>query len=447
MYKKLCYVLLFSWVALLSCDSSKRNQPVAPSGASSTDSPKLIAFSLPGIPPENIQIDHEKREVRVIIPTNISTIYLPASITMTAGFTPIPIGDTSPYIFSLYAARRPVEFYKSGNVYNDTGGAPYQVIAVASGPLEITTPPASLSLETGSPLLLTVKNYYDDAVTDNQAIITNQRTGQQYTASLYPCYEDNAYCQGATVGAVLASFDTNIEYGTYDLQIRKTNQRQVRATGSLTVRRGLPMALHDLYNPPAPGTRNVKMGGLNLFEADHIQLVLTNQTGDVYTLTPTSYATDGKSLTVDLPTTIKPSQYAIQMKRQGELVASYSRMIISRDRSQPAIVSFNYTRINQDPTIPLTMERGKRQLVTFVISSGIATARLKFISVDAGQPARFVDVDTPSAYLMAGPDGGVPTFTIPSTIPIGKYRVVLQHLMTDQQIVEGEPFERLVAVQ
>lgn len=53
-----------------------------------TDQPELLAFSVPGIPRENIVIDHEKREVRVTIPMDVTTEDFPVSLTVSPGFTP-----------------------------------------------------------------------------------------------------------------------------------------------------------------------------------------------------------------------------------------------------------------------------------------------------------------------------------------------------------------------
>lgn len=125
------------------------------------------------------------------------------------------------------------------------------------------------------------------------------------------------------------------------------------------------------------------MNGDNLYEEDRITMILKNRTGEQYTLTPTGYAPDGQSLTVDLPADIKPSHYAIQMVRKGQPVSAFSRLIVSRERSQPAIVSFNYSSVNQNPDVPMVMEREKRQSVTFIIAQSIGLVRLKFIPVSA----------------------------------------------------------------
>lgn len=413
------------------------------------DSLKVLAFSLPGIPPENIQIDHKKREVRVTIPSDVSVHSFPASITMTLGYSALFTGSTTPYLFDLYSVRQPVQFYLQGDVYGTTSGKPYNIITLANGPLEITTPPASLSLETGSPLLITVKNYYDDAVLDNVAVLTNPLTGQQYTGTIQTCYEGLRSCQGATVGAVLAYFDANIAYGKYDLEIRKANQRQAHASGPLVVSKGLPSAGYsNLFDPPAPGTQNLRMDGCNLFEEDQIQLLLKNQTGERYILTPINYAADGRSLTVNLPSDMKSSQYAVQMVRKGQSVASFSRIIVSGNQLKPAFIYMSSIDPSQDPAVPVIIKRGNSQFFASTIVPGVAKIRLKLIPVGTTpQPVVLVDVDTPSIYWLAGPDGGSPSFSIPTTTPAGKYRIVLQYLMNDKQLVEGEPLERLIDLQ
>lgn len=125
-------------------------------------------------------------------------------------------------------------------MYNETGGLPYQLIRRAGGPLTITNSPTSLSLATGQPPADPGKNYYEESITGNSAIITNQTTRQQYVGALGYCYETSEFCNGEVVGTIVASFDSAIPTGTYDLDVRKANGRQARAAAPLTVSRGLP---------------------------------------------------------------------------------------------------------------------------------------------------------------------------------------------------------------
>ena len=447
-------VFAFLWLVLLLQGCTKPETDVlkvAPvtqitSNVSQTDTPKVLGFSLPGIPPENIVIDHINHEIKITIPANISATAFPASMTVTAGYVANPGNSRFPYRFDLLTERPPIGLYKQGDVYSVPIGTPYRIVTLPDGPLEITNAPASLTLETGQPLLLSVKNYYDDATSSNSVVITNQLTGQQYQGSLYTCEGASVACKGIEPGFVTASFDSDIPYGAYSLELRKANKRQARATAPLTVTKGLPFAYDDSYNPSAPGTQNRKFSGVNLIESDQIELLLKNQTGQQYKLTPTNYTTDGKSMSINIPADIKPSQYSVQFIRKGQLVPSYSRTIISRDRSQPAIISINYGAINVIPDSPLALVRGNRQGITYVISQNVTNVRLKLIPVVAGQSPVLVDVDTPRGYFTGGPDGGLPSFVVPESTPTGKYTLVLQHILTNKSVTEGEPFERLIEV-
>lgn len=52
-----------------------------------------------------------------------------------------------------------------------------------------------------------------------------------------------------------------------------------------------------------------------------------------------------------------------------------------------------------------------------------------------------IEVAVPTTFLQGGPDaGGVPTFTIPTTVPDGRYLIFLQHINKDDSMRESEPF-------
>ncbi|TAE32926.1 MAG: hypothetical protein EAZ91_03440 [Cytophagales bacterium] len=406
-----------------------------------------MGFSLVGIPQENIVIDHEKREIQVIIPMDITTVSFPASVTVSEGvtITPGPSSVAVPYVFNLALGASPIIFYKPADQYGSTVGQPYAVRRLAAGPLEITSPPSSISVDTGFPTLITVKNYFDDAMTSVSAIITNEQTGQQFTGHISPCtdFAPLLVCQGGSVGSFQVNFYEPIATGQYRLDIRKPNGRQARAEGLVTVRRGLPRGGDDLWNPSSPGMQSRMFKGANLFAEDQIELRLKNLNGDQYTLKPSSYAPDGTSMTVNIPAAVKPSQYTTQMIRKGELVASYGRMVISSTRSQPAFIWFSDLTVFLSPNTAFGIDRGKRQTF-FYVNSGVGNVRLKFTPVANSTNPILIAVNTPSQYISHG--FGSPDFTIPLTTPPGLYSIVLQHILQDRSIVEGEPFERLIEV-
>lgn len=90
--------------------------------------------------------------------------------------------------------------------------------------------------------------------------------------------------------------------------------------------------------------------------------------------------------------------------------------------------------------------REQKYGLTFVISAQIARVRFKLTAVNDGL-TRLVDVDTPQGYFRTGPDGGLPEFTLPTDLRMGLYTLTLQHVLTDQRVVEGELYERLTDVQ
>lgn len=217
----------------------------------------------------------------------------------------------------------------------------------------------------------------------------------------------------------------------------------------------LPEAYQEMistYNPPAPGALNVMIEGIYLYERDKVEMLLRNREGKEYIITPTSYATDGKRMKFNLPTDIKPSQYSLQLMRRGRLVDFYSRFLVqTKDRTQPQLIHIrdaNLFLLQRDNSAePIQLQRNKEYGFNYVITNNARQVVVKLVSVN--DPTKsfpfYVDQQETSHYNYYGPGFGEPAFTVPSSVPTGRYKLILQ-FFDEGKSTEGDPLERDIEV-
>ena len=146
---------------------------------------------------------------------------------------------------------------------------------------------------------------------------------------------------------------------------------------------------------------------------------------------------------IDLPLNIFPSgSYGIEIVREGRPLGISYRLGVVAKEDQLFMGALNKLPGRQYPTdSPLVLARNKPIPVSFGPINGKLESYI-FALIDPTTAAV-------TRFALTWPIEADPHFTIPSSMPPGRYKAVMQEIdpVTQKNVRESEPFERIVVLE
>ena len=429
LFRLLPYFLLIGLLA--TC--RKKDEGFGPDGE-----PRILEMTLPGVPNGNLRIDQEAGQIFVTLPTDLPTLDFTPFFRFTPGsrLQKSP-GDFDPFHFNVCASSNlpALTVITDGTKFKN-----YKLVLQSGEPLAFGAlpQPFEVGLDGGSCLSLPILNFYDGSQNIAEVTFVRKDNGLRSTTpiSCSPKGQPNQFS---------VCLPPDLTLGEYTLTLKKANGRTATAPHTLVVKKGLPhLGINGIYfyAPLIVGEKTPILQGSNVFEGDGFEAVLKNRNGAEYRVKPTNFQPTGRA---DFDLSGLPSgNYYVYLLQNGQLTSAKNRVIIIKDKNQPAIHFFK--GLAGGYLEPLRFKRDQKEWFIFTPFGPYGknpVTRLKFDPTIGGL-AVLVDV---KGHSNGGPDGGLPSFTLPATFPPGRYVLTLLIEQADGTVRESEPLERDVVVE
>lgn len=430
-------VLLIGIGYVLSCRRSVEpvfvvvNAPEQPTKGSNA---RLLGLQIDGIPDRNITIDSISKVVTIVVPTDISTLRPAVSYKVT------PKATASPARFD-FLIPRDIEL-----TVDPVNRVVYKVVLKPAGDLIIGDLQTPFVYQTGDSLRLPILNFYDGSYANTRLILTPKEAGDKITVYVY------SYNSAANGGLNQVNVfwpvisQLNLKPGEYTAELVKENGRKALISQPLIVKRGAPRLLYPNSTIFASLQNDtVAIGGINLFADERITVLITDSERRQMTVKPVQYDVDGHRLRFLLPTSLPAGYHALQLMKDGKPLSGYSRFIIIKETDQPYITSIETYVFDPTNTSDLILERNRQYSFGFGYYCG---KNMQIVLTSLTAPARELLVDPAIPATLCTSGYGIPSFTLPTSIPPGRYRLSLRYTtyLTTNRLVESEPFEKIIEV-
>jgi hypothetical protein len=317
-------------------------------------------------------------------------------------------------------------------------GATYVIKPEAKAPISITQSKAlpTYAIGDSSNIYIDVQNLYGNAL-PKSAVFRNRSTGKQLTLT----EQKNTHFFSANFPLNKLTIDAHsleLEPGTYEISVQLTTGNFLEIPQTMTVVRGKSRIYSDRFSTQAGKT--LTPTGANLYEGG-VAFRLLYPNGSTLPIT-TTYSLNEKVATLQIPATLIPGYYGVEMLINGRPLGFSYRLNILRYANQPSIYALGISNSRDYPTTePMILARNER---LYVISDGGEKLERRFLA--------FINESAPNSvyrFSLTFPVESSPYFSIPSDVPAGRYKAVIQEFdpITKEVMQQSEPFERVVVLQ
>ncbi len=446
--KNLLLFLMLIFGVLSSC---RHNQELLPdstpvSNSKSQSEPKLdifpefyiVSIHFPGIPDENVLIDHKNRTVIVNMPSVLTINDLTPIVECSEN------AKLALYDFSLSEIGRTINWaFPYANYLSiiltskQPGNYPsikYSIKPTTAKPIIITQSEVLPALAIGDSrnVYFNAQNLYGNNL-PKSVTFTNKKSGKKEVLS------------GVYITPVFNKIGIYInfspELGEHDIVFEMADGESVKVPQTLTVVPGTISYLENTYYSleGQPGGK-VTARGENLFEGV-VSFRLLYPNGIEIPLNA-DYYLNGRIVDLAIPASLKPGYYGIEIVRSGIPLGRAYRLSVVRYELQPTIFSINeYSLPNYPTEEPLIVQLSRDVSILFRIRKPI-NRYVVLLENESNAASAF-------QFTLTLPIEAAPYFTISSTVPAGRYKAFIQEIdpVTKKVVQQSEPYERIVVLQ
>ncbi|WP_288426088.1 hypothetical protein [uncultured Spirosoma sp.] len=456
-YKRIAFLLaLLLGYILTGCQRNEVDPGFGPNGE-----PRLLQFAVPGIQPANIQIDQT---------TNQIVVTLPASFTDTSV---VPVVELTPETTidypksSLFSRQAPgwtdwrlqpgnLRIIRKSAVSQTTD---YYVTLRAAGPLAFApyTGSRTITMEPESyEITFPVINFRDSSAIGSLQL-TNVATGQTRAFSVTPLQT----CGNPAVSCLPLTVEPGfIEPGVYRIAVRKANGRQAELAGTISFQKGR-LALSEgatMFTTNSLAGRYLRVYGYNLYLDSQLSIQLSNAAGEKFTA-PLQDSYRGSVADFVIPAGLKAGYYYARLLEKGQPTSLSTRVVVGNRFDDLVIYNIFPWRLDDSP-VDYLLTASKAFADPVVLKGGqtysIPTSVETFAQRPPGRPEglgslrvqiRLTSVTNPSqTYTIPADTKSWWLFTIPTTIPLGRYQLVYQQVEANATF-ETLPLEREIRIE
>lgn len=406
----------------------------------------ILDISFPGIPKENVRIDQPSRKIYVKMPALLTADNLKPIITLSEKsrlalqYDIEKIGQPGNWCFPESEGMLPIRLAKKTRT--DQGwDVTYTIHPMANAPLSITQSTQLLAFEIGESINihLDALNLYGNSMPQT-VIFTHTKTAKQILAQDIDLVTGLYYINNASIYAYWVPF----EPGEYNIKIQQRDGSLIEVLPTLTTIAGKSRiedqitALGRLRSLPG---KTLTLRGRNLFSGlVEFRLLFPNA---ITLPLKATFSADGNETRITLPPNLPMGAYGIEIVREGRPLGISYRLGIVAAEDQLFMSALNKLPGRQYLTdASLTLTRNKPIPVLF----GPILSKLDsylFVLIDSANPNLVYQ------FTLTWPIEADANFTIPSSVPSGRYKAVMQEIdpVTQKVVRESEPFERMVVLE
>lgn len=441
---------------LTGCQRNEVDPGYGPNGE-----PRLLKFVVPGIPPANIQVDQATKQIIVTLPASFTD----ASVTPLVELTPETSIDYSKS--SLFCRQAPswtdwrlqpgnLRIVRKSAVPQTTD---YYVTLRVAGPLAFAPYTGSRTI-TMEPETYQI-NFPIINFRDSSAIgllqLTSVATGQTREFSVSP----SQTCGSPEISCLPLTIEPGfVEPGVYRVAVRKINGRQAELDGTISIQKGR-LALSEnstMFEINSLEDRVLRVYGYNLYLDSQLSVQLSNAAGENFTA-PLLRSYRGSTADFALPAGVKAGYYYARLVENGQPTALSTRIVVGSRFNDLAIYNIFPWKLDNSPTDYL-LTASKTFSIPVILKSGqtysIPTSIDLFAQRSSSKPeglgslrvqVRLTSVTNPSqTYAVPANAEGRWLFTIPTSIPRGRYHLVYQQVESNATF-DTLPLEREISIE
>lgn len=329
-------------------------------------------------------------------------------------------------------------------VFRQTGELAFQPL---TAPLSITV--------NASPtrVLLPVYNFIDGQPTATLTL-THQQTGKKLTFEQYPSFDSPGNqspprSDGGVVTTAYFAKEVFYESGDYTIELIKPNGRRAVLPQPLRVVRGPLEAYFDNTYPLTVG-KPATILVANLRSSDQPSLVFRSLGQSPISIQPTGFGTNQPSIELGPIRGLKPGYYYVELLSNGKPTGSFNRVLVQQGNDLLIESLWRPEPSAGDPPLldprasfdtPIPMFRGQQYVPTtnanLFLPNGTYSTLPRF--------GVFTSIIHPAEQYL------VPLvsdrFSLPQTIPGGRYQFTFRMTRPDGSTLEAIPIERDIQVQ
>jgi hypothetical protein len=387
----------------------------------------ILDISFPGIPKENVRIDQPNRRIYVKMPALLTTNNLKPTITLSE-----KARLAAPHDLDRIAQPGNWCYWRERNISNlqlllakktrvDQGSdVRYEIYPEPMAPLNITQTNSLFNFTIGETSLIHVdaENIYGN-IMPQTVIFTHNKTEKQILLH----GEEIINCFYYPNRISIRAYNVPFERGEYNMKIQQVDGKLLAISPTLTTVVGKSRIEHQLTVldrlSSLPG-KTLILDGRNLFSG-LVEFRLLFPNGTTLPL-KAAYSSNGNEAQVDIPPTLQAGYYGIEIVREGQPLGICYRLSIVGQQYELFIGALNKLPGRQYPTdSPLTLVRNKPIPVSFGPIGGNLDRYIVAL-VDPNHAA------TIYRFSLTWPIEADANFTIPSSVPSGRYKAVMQEI-------------------
>ena len=438
-------VLLFLAIFGVLCSCHPKQEPVAiqqpiavkePVSVKQPE-PQIISISFPSIPDKDVTIDQVNRIIYVKVAALLNVDNLEPTVVLSEGAS---LTSSQDHIGNLRnwctGGDLTIGIFRRDKSPEVTF---YRIRPIAFAPLAIndSKPFPVLVLGELGELNVGIQNLYGNWLPQS-VVFTNKKTGAELV--LDQGIYGSLFINTLTINVRPVSFGL----GEYYIKLQLRDGSSLKIPQTLTIVQG-PSVIDEYFLNTLAGQK-LAVRGRNLFEGSiTFQLRYPNKT--TIPLSVVAYNLSGKTATIEIPNSVEPGYYAIEMLKNGLPLGLSYRLSIKREEKQLFIESFNHWPSNGSPiNTPMILTRDTPIEVNFNYTfriDGYYVGRYVIVLTDESNttPVFRFPINLPlEAYCY---------FRISASTPTGRYKATIQEVnpITNEVSRMSEPFEQTIILE
>ncbi|KAA9356989.1 hypothetical protein [Larkinella humicola] len=405
--------------------------------------PKILSASIPGIPDENIEIDHKKNQIIVTVPADLINLTKKIEFTIQdkaewASSQPDVINFCSGTLSHSWGGVSTTDLeydnhtavIRKGNIERT-----YRVVIKQNEDMYFASKDKVIEIEAnfGGSFLsnIPIYNFSDGDNRTADIVFTNTQSGNQFVESGPSCWYNFATID-------LCRIPANAPLGEYSVQLRKKNGRKTTNQLRVLLKAGAPYVayLNEIILTPRP--KDIKLVGANLYPQAKIEVeIWHHRTKESHRMKPVLNDPSGREGSLPLPVNLKAGQYYYKVYSEGKLQEKEKRLIVRETEEQPVIFW-------SSSGVPIILKRNMP--VNYITCYPVlpnSSPSIKLTSITDGTKTYLLNILTRDSIYELGPN----YFNMPSDIPSGRYLITMQYKDVDGVLQESEPLETDVIVE
>lgn len=417
--------------------------------------PYVVKATMPGVSDENIAVDTALRTLTVTLPENYSLLRADINLTLSCDSCAV-VSTSNKTILPVFLPglvsyqEQPVTFELKRMGYNEL--IKYALLFKPTGSFEVGPLTEPVTAERGGYEYVSVPviNVLDGIQT--KVIFTSKATGTSSEGYVNFCDKNTNDCTDARADRVWLNVGS-LPAGDYSVRLTKADGRAATAGQVLRIRRG--QLRFDGTEPAVSGARTIRIHGLNLYNDESYELLISNAQGYAARLPVINASANSQYAEAALPPTISPGYYRVQLAKSTNPLPTVRRLTVLRSAQQPYLTRWRdslatyvsyYLHPPQPTTTPIELMAGRTQYVNFDRYSPILKHEIRLTPVADNQPSVSIPVKVDRQYLLLGTEGSTNTFVLPATVQPGRYRLTLLVYKDETTFEESEPLEREIRI-